>query len=561
MTATWRLLLVLSVACGAEATCSPTTFYRNCWIRRFPGLLIDVDASARRGAQLLRTYQEDSAVKCSRTCCLSRNFSCNLAVFHYDTAQESVNCFHLHCPTLESCILKHRGNVILYNITAGADPDLLVFGKYFSTVRAWPQLSSRLNSSEVHVSDKRHFNRLPMPPVLPRTPSSSPKPGKNLVSSTSDTHPPLSRSGSSTQSTPKSQSDAVIPIITKPLPTISGSTHIPSAVSHTTLRFIYRTTTTSPTRVTSTIITPTTSLEATSPTYPVPPSSTTAASATFTTSTTSTTAASSAFINPTSLRESTSSAYPFHITSTTPASSAYITHTAFLKAAISAQTLTPRPIIASSGSQVGTHTEDAISSTDTSISSPITARFSSTTITVPPVVTSSASITSSTPFTRDRSISTTSTTSLGRSTSRPANQLTTRSQSSNTPGYHAPSLHLITATPVSTRPHSFPIGPANIDSGKQHPNDTKGYANRNHTAGDSEGNGVKPAPETPNWYGAAKALLVPVVVSAAILLGCCCSVLLAFSWRDKRKGLYRTSWGKKRGSMRLVKYVIVKENF
>lgn len=43
--------------------------------------------------------------------------SCNLAIFHYDTTQE--NCFHLRCPTAESCVLRHRGNVVLYNITKG----------------------------------------------------------------------------------------------------------------------------------------------------------------------------------------------------------------------------------------------------------------------------------------------------------------------------------------------------------------------------------------------------------------------------------------------------------
>lgn len=45
--------------------------------------------------------------------------SCNLAIFHYDTTQEILNCFHLHCPTLGSCILSHRDNVVLYNITKG----------------------------------------------------------------------------------------------------------------------------------------------------------------------------------------------------------------------------------------------------------------------------------------------------------------------------------------------------------------------------------------------------------------------------------------------------------
>lgn len=45
--------------------------------------------------------------------------SCNLAVFHFNTTQDSVNCFHLQCPNLESCIPRHRGNVILYNVTKG----------------------------------------------------------------------------------------------------------------------------------------------------------------------------------------------------------------------------------------------------------------------------------------------------------------------------------------------------------------------------------------------------------------------------------------------------------
>uniref|UniRef100_A0A3B4YRX8 MANSC domain containing 4 n=1 Tax=Seriola lalandi dorsalis TaxID=1841481 RepID=A0A3B4YRX8_SERLL len=122
MNVTWGLLTVLSVVCHTESRCSPTSYYKNCWIRRFPGIFIDIEESQRRGAQLLKYYQEETALKCSRTCCLTRNFSCNLAIFHYDTTQENVNCVHLHCPTLESCILSHRGNVVLYNITKGKSP-------------------------------------------------------------------------------------------------------------------------------------------------------------------------------------------------------------------------------------------------------------------------------------------------------------------------------------------------------------------------------------------------------------------------------------------------------
>ncbi|XP_060932361.1 MANSC domain-containing protein 4-like [Limanda limanda] len=174
MNVAWGLLTVLSVACHTESRCSPTSYYKNCWIRRFPGIFIDIEESQRRGAQLLEHYQEETALKCSRTCCLTRNFSCNLAIFHYDTSPENVNCFHLHCPTLESCILSHGGNVVLYNVTKGVDPDLLVFGKYFtSNVRVLPHHYSRANVSEPLPSDKRQFIHPPPPPpaVLPLTPA------------------------------------------------------------------------------------------------------------------------------------------------------------------------------------------------------------------------------------------------------------------------------------------------------------------------------------------------------------------------------------------------------
>nr|XP_019934186.1 PREDICTED: MANSC domain-containing protein 4 [Paralichthys olivaceus] len=170
MNVAWGLLTVLSVVCHTESRCSPTSYYKNCWIRRYPGIFIDIEESQRRGAQLLEHYQEETALKCSRTCCLTRNFSCNLAIFHYDTSHENVNCFHLHCPTLESCILSHRGNVVLYNVTKGVDPDLLVFGKYFtSNVRVLPHHYSRANVSEPLPSDKRQFIHPPPPAALPLT--------------------------------------------------------------------------------------------------------------------------------------------------------------------------------------------------------------------------------------------------------------------------------------------------------------------------------------------------------------------------------------------------------
>ncbi|NWW73234.1 MANS4 protein, partial [Climacteris rufus] len=124
-----EVLLVVGLAGQCHCLCSPTAFYKNCWIRRFPGLLADLQESQRRGAQLLRVYAEVSPQQCSRSCCLLRNVSCNLAVFYHGAIHENMNCLHMSCPALESCILKAGVNVILYNITTGADPDLLIFEK------------------------------------------------------------------------------------------------------------------------------------------------------------------------------------------------------------------------------------------------------------------------------------------------------------------------------------------------------------------------------------------------------------------------------------------------
>ncbi|NWV16419.1 MANS4 protein, partial [Origma solitaria] len=124
-----EVLLLLALPGACQSLCSPTAFYKNCWIRRFPGLLVDLRESQRRGAQLLKGYAEISPQQCSRTCCLLRNVSCNLAVFYHGAIHQNMNCLHMSCPALESCILKVGVDVILFNITTGIDPDLLIFEK------------------------------------------------------------------------------------------------------------------------------------------------------------------------------------------------------------------------------------------------------------------------------------------------------------------------------------------------------------------------------------------------------------------------------------------------
>lgn len=91
------------------------------------------------------------------------------------------------------------------------------------------------------------------------------------------------------------------------------------------------------------------------------------------------------------------------------------------------------------------------------------------------------------------------------------------------------------------------------ESSEQYPSDTK-----DEDVSGEDTSGVL----GPGWHVAAHSLLVAVAICVTVLLSCCCSILLVVSWRGQRKrmGRYRTSWKGKKGSMRLIKYVLVRES-
>ncbi|XP_056425515.1 MANSC domain-containing protein 4 [Hyla sarda] len=123
----FSLLDIPWILCQSSALCPHTTFYHGCWIRRFPGLFLGFSGSEQRGARVLQRRLTPSAQLCSRQCCHQE--SCNVAVFYSEASAENGDCHLVHCPQPESCLLQLQERSVLYTITAGVDPDLLVFDK------------------------------------------------------------------------------------------------------------------------------------------------------------------------------------------------------------------------------------------------------------------------------------------------------------------------------------------------------------------------------------------------------------------------------------------------
>ncbi|XP_053496886.1 mucin-5AC-like [Ictalurus furcatus] len=685
MIVTLRLLSILSLVSSTESECSSTSYYRNCWIRRFPGLHVDAEESQRRGAQLLQLYRGDSAQNCSRACCLTSNFSCNVAVFHYNTTQDSVNCFHLHCPTPQTCILNQRANVILYNVTKGMDPDLLIFGKSFpSNVQVLPQLAS-LNTSDLSGTDKRQFNRPHMEPsssAHPTIVATSPKTSTNAPTSSfpistpppfsvystqdnKDTFPASALQRSTTLKRPSQ-------LISNPStdPTIVATTNVSPNPQESTMQpsFSFTNIQTSsmpqPTHTSSTTITPSqlssqlTSSSTSSSQVPFLGTTTaytinqTAStefttlpylqvSTTFSGDHTTTTKPVPFLATPqSSTGETTTTPVPLTSTlesstletttmpvplTTTPRSSTGKTTTMLVPLSSTPQSSTGKttmlvPLSSTPQSSTGQTTTMTVhlssipqSSTGetTTMPVPLSSILQSskedstahTTLTTAQLISTNA-ILASTPLNPVKTMTGYVTTTTGPQVM--INSFTTTSWSYNQPintqstasplmekriipssttgglsqGLTKMNLAITDVSVTASRPttlnrrHSSaaapennsglktsPTPPTTVEDSQPYPNDTKGYISRNVTTGNSP-QPVSDGGLTQVFHLAANTVLVALATCAALACGCCCSVLMAASWRGRRrrKGRYQTTLTGKKGSMRLIKYVFVRES-
>ncbi|KAA0724744.1 MANSC domain-containing protein 4 [Triplophysa tibetana] len=473
MLVSWSVMWIVCLICYSDCTCSQTSFYKSCWIRRYPGVYVDVEESQRRGAHILKTYHEDTASKCSRSCCTTRNFSCGLAVFHYNTTEDSVNCFHLNCSNPDICVLHHRRNVILYHVTKGVDPDLLVFGKHFTTnVRVLPHLSSsRLNLSEPLTSDKRHFNHPPVRSISPASTTTT-KPTTGVLSTTHSIHNRLTRCATRPPSI----------ILTASLPKTDSQPHATQPTNSTTEQLytnvdenIIHTTTTGPSSTTPSRILLTSDAHSSSPSGSLFTQQTHTRSDTVTKTTNSETTPSITELSTTNRQESSQTTSPRAEMTRAPSSSKSLTT---LKTLTALQTNTPPHI---------------------------------------------------------------------------TTQITTTSQPQETT--IASSSTISTSTRSAARNRTSDSTTSSGADSQPYPNDTKGYVSRNISADDG-------GSLTSVWRLAANTVLVVFGTCASVTLGCCCSVYAALSWRGRRrrKGRYRTNLTGKRGSMKLIKYVIVRES-
>ncbi|XP_067293087.1 mucin-2-like [Pseudorasbora parva] len=677
MTAPWSLLWILGLICSSDSSCSPTSYYKSCWIRRFPGLYVDIEESQRKGAHILRVYQDESALKCSRACCLTPNFSCNLAVFHFNTTQDSVNCFHLRCPTAESCVPHHRGNVILYNVTTGVDPDLLVFGKHFTTnVRVLPHMSSsRLNVSEPLTSDKRQFNYPPNPPVRSISPASTkpttPQQTTRAVPSTLEVQHNLPRCTKTTQSTSEHviSTTSLNPQLATTTPqwastslhhitqtssqtdepdtttdTLNHSIPNPSTTAHpsSTIDYFDSTLTSIPINEglsSATTQQPlglqTTSLQTTKPLASASQNSMQSLSKTSTLTTAQTTSTKSeeyldtteqTTVFKTVSTQTSASSQSETLTTTNPLTSANVTSQTSTQITPSYETM-QATTQSTSERVVSTTSQPKTDSTLNPQQMTTTPQWTTTKPLTSANVTSQTStqitplyktIHATTQSTSEHVISTTSqpktdsTLNPQQMTTTPqwtkTNSLTSPNVTSKTSTQNAPSYETSTwalRTPNQTTIQSQPKQTISSDirtstdsttprlltltfthtrmgnsattgalsssltaptssmvDSQPYLNDTKGYISRNITTGVAPPPGGDGGSLTSVWHLAANTVLVALATCATITFGCCCLVFVALSWRGRRrrKGRYRTYLRGKRGSMRLIKYVIVRES-